>query len=270
MAGGEIVLGVDAADEGVEVFDLLFGRLALLDAGSAAHLLGLFEVSEPLVDLVGEAAVGGDLYAVGVDVDVALEGARAFGVGDEHGAGPVRVLMGGEADGVVGIAVAEEVDLVDFELGVFGGVDGDAVIDGERDVAVGEEGDDVVDVLERGAAGGDDDGLLGLGDLFDEHPVVDVGAGDLDDGDAEFDAEVDGALVEWRGHGDAAGFADGLDEGCEMLVGEAGVEGFFDVADIGAVDEVLVDEVLDVAELELDGGADIVEPDDLRELAGRS
>ena len=77
-----------------------------------------------------QAAVGGDLYAVGVDVDVALEGARALGVGDEHGAGPVAVLVGGVADGVVGVAVAEEVDLVELELGVLGGVDRDAVIDG--------------------------------------------------------------------------------------------------------------------------------------------
>lgn len=140
------------------------------------------------------------------------------------------------------------------------------MIDCEGDVAVREESDDVVHVFEGGTASGDDGGLLGAGDLFDEHPVIEVGAGDLDDGNAEFDTEVDRALVEGSGGGDAARLTDGLDEGGVLVVGEAGVEGLLDVTEVGAAYEVLVNEVLDVAELEFDAGPHVVETDDLREL----
>jgi hypothetical protein len=45
---------------------------------------------------------------------------------------------------------------------------------------------------------------------------------------------------------------------------EARVEGFLDVADIVAVTEVLMDEAVDVAQLQLDGGADVIEAHHLR------
>jgi hypothetical protein len=45
---------------------------------------------------------------------------------------------------------------------------------------------------------------------------------------------------------------------------EARVHGLLDVADIVAVAEVLVDEAVDVAQLQLDGGADVIEAHHLR------
>ena len=107
-------------------------------------------------------------------------------------------------------------------------------------------------------------GLRVLGDLLDQHPVVDVRAGELEDLDTKFAAEVDGGLVERRRHGDAAGLADGVDQRRVVLVGQPGVERLLDVADVVAVAEVLVDEVVHVTELQLDGGAHVVEAHDPR------
>jgi len=45
------------------------------------------------------------------------------------------------------------------------------------------------------------------------------------------------------------------------------VDGFFDVADVGPVAKILVDEAVDVAQLHLDGGPDIVEAHDAGILA---
>jgi hypothetical protein len=45
---------------------------------------------------------------------------------------------------------------------------------------------------------------------------------------------------------------------------EARVEGFLDVTDIVAVAEVLMDEAVDVAQLQLDGSADVIEAHHLR------
>ena len=45
---------------------------------------------------------------------------------------------------------------------------------------------------------------------------------------------------------------------------EARFDCFLDVADVVAVAEVLVDEAVDVAQLQLDGGADVVEAHHLR------
>ena len=57
--------------------------------------------------------------AVGVDVDMPLERARALGVGDRRSrCAQSSVLVRGEADDVVRVAVPQEVDLVELELGV--------------------------------------------------------------------------------------------------------------------------------------------------------
>ena len=55
-----------------------------------------------------------------------------------------------------------------------------------------------------------------------------------------------------------------LHQGGEVVVGHPRVERLLDVADVGAVQKILVDEVLDVAELQLDGGPHVVEAHDLR------
>ena len=64
------------------------------------------------------------------------------------------------------------------------------MIDCQRNTAVGEELDEVVDILQRGAAGRDDDRFLGGGDLLDQDPVVEIGTCQLEDVDAEFDAQI--------------------------------------------------------------------------------
>src|ERR1017187_8503632 len=118
-----------------------------LGAGGSAHGFGLLIGLEPLVHLIGQGAVGRDLDAIVIDIDVTFEGAGSFGIGDQHGGGPVVVLVGGKADDVIGIAVAEEVDLVHLQFIVFGRVERDAVVDGQGDVAVIEKADQVVDIF---------------------------------------------------------------------------------------------------------------------------
>src|ERR1700750_1667812 len=116
MAFGQIFLRVDAAHESVEIFDLPFWWYALLCSRSAAHHLGFVESLELFIDLVRQAAVRRDLGAVTVGVDMPLKGGRALCIRNQHRLCPVRILVGGEADGVVGIATTQEINLVEFEL----------------------------------------------------------------------------------------------------------------------------------------------------------
>ena len=72
-------------------------------------------------------------------------------------------------------------------------------------------------------------------------------------------------LVERGRHGDATGFADGLHHSLAIIRMHGGAcRGFLDVADVVAVAEVLVDEAVHIAQLQLDGGADVVEAHHLR------
>ena len=64
-----------------------------------------------------------------------------------------------------------------------------------------------------------------------------------------------------------AGFADGFDHRAQTLPRHLRVERLLDVADVGAVAEILVNEGIDVAELQLDRGMDVVEAHDPREIA---
>ena len=139
------------------------------------------------------------------------------------------------------------------------------MIDADGDVAIAEEGNDIVEVFEGGAAGGDDHGFFSFCDFFDEDPVVHVGAGDFDDGNAEVGAKIDGSLVEGCGGGEEAGLADRLYEGCIVVVAQPGVECLFDVAKILAINEVFMDEGVHVAELQLDGRPDIIKSNHLGE-----
>src|SRR5213076_725839 len=78
-------------------------------------------------------------------------------------------------------------------------------------------------------------------------------------------AEVDRALVERRGHGDASELANALHQRGEIVIGQARVDGLLDVADIGAIAKIFVDEGVHVAELKLQGGSHVVESHHLRE-----
>ena len=114
------------------------------------------------------------------------------------------------------------------------------------------------------AARRDDDRLPGLGDLLDEHPVVDVGAGELDD-----------LACRARRRGRPTPRRTASPSGCSRCLPDRldqrrrsrrlrhlRVERLLDVADVGAVPEVLVDEAVDVAELQLDRRAHVVEAND--------
>jgi hypothetical protein len=59
------------------------------------------------------------------------------------------------------------------------------------------------------------------------------------------------------------------DGGCKrrvLALGKAGVERPLDVADVAALAEILVDEGVDVAKLQLDRRLDVVEADDPRKV----
>ena len=61
--------------------------------------------------------------------------------------------------------------------------------------------------------------------------------------------------------------ADGLHQFGVILRLEARVKRFLDVADVVPVAEILVDETVDIAQLQLDGGAHVVEAHDLGIIA---
>ena len=65
------------------------------------------------------------------------------------------------------------------------------MIDSQRDTSIFEEGHHIVHILKRGAAKGDDAGLARPSNLLEEHPVVGVSAGDLDNRQVEFHTPVD-------------------------------------------------------------------------------
>jgi len=171
------------------------------------------------------------------------------------------VFVRGKANDVVRVALAQVVDLIELQIVVFRGVERDAVVQGQWNVAFFEEADHVVEVFFGRAAGRGDDREFLRGDLFDQRPVGNVGTGNLDDGHAEFNAQIDGAFVEWRGHGDGGQLADFRYHARKIRLGQFGVFRFLDVTDVLVAFEVLVHELLDIAELELDGRLDVVVAD---------
>src|SRR5208282_2869678 len=158
---------------------------------------------------------------------------------------------------------AQEIDLVHLQLVIFRGIERNAMIDRQRNVPVVKKPHQVINVLEGGSASRNNDRLLGLGDFFDQHPVVQVGAGDLEDLDAEFAADIDRALVEGRGHGNTTGLADTFHQRGVFVEVELSVEGLLDVADVTPPTKVLVDEVPNVPDLQLHCRPDVIEAHDL-------
>src|ERR1017187_4552461 len=100
MAWREVVAGIHAADEAVQIRDLRFGTHPLLGTGRPAHLLCLQESLAPAVDVFWPRAVGSNRHSVHVNVDMSLESTRTLGVGDHDRIGPVPVLVRGKADDV--------------------------------------------------------------------------------------------------------------------------------------------------------------------------
>src|ERR1035437_8380668 len=106
----QVARRIDAAYERVQVLDL--GARADLPGltGWPAHLLGGFPGLEPGVDLLRQRAVRRHRDPAVLNVDVPFERSRAFGVRDGDRRHPVTVLVRREANRVVGIATAQEVD----------------------------------------------------------------------------------------------------------------------------------------------------------------
>ena len=257
----EVSLSIDPADVGIEVGRFLGQRQFAFSAGGTTELNRFVEGFEPHVQLLGQGRVGGDLKAIGIDIDMAFKRAGALGVGDFNGGIPILILVARPADGMAGIAVFKEIDLVEFAFGVFVRVGRHTVVNRQGNVAVFKEGDDIVHILERSGAKGDDAGLAGSRDALEQQPVVGIGTGDLDDRHVEIDAPIDGFFVERGCHGNAAALFDGLDHDGVVFLGHLGVHHALDVADIGAITKILVHKAVHVSELELDGGAHVVEAD---------
>ena len=108
--------------------------------------------------------------------------------------------------------------------------------------------------------------LLDGSDPLDQDPVVEIGTRQLDDVDAEFVAQRDRFFVERRRHRNAAGLAYGAHQAGVVCFFEAGIERLLDVADIVTLAEILVNEGIHIAQLDLDGGTHVVEADDAREV----
>ena len=85
--------------------------------------------------------------------------------------------------------------------------------------------------------------------------------------EVEILAEVDGFLIEGRRHRDAALVANGFDQQPILVPLENGLLGLLDIANIVALAEVLVNEIVDIAQLQLDGGAHVIEAHNLRVVA---
>src|SRR5258708_23164085 len=74
-----------------------------------------------------------------------------------------------------------------------------------------------------------------------------------------------GSLIKRCRHGDASRFADGIHEGTEVLPCKLCVDRLLDVANVMPCEKVLVNKTIDVTDLQFDGGANVIETDDLPE-----
>src|SRR3546814_15513887 len=79
----------------------------------------------------------------------------------QHGIPPIAIFMGRISDHDAGIACFQEIDLIEFEVAVFGWVKRHAMIERERNVARGEKGDEFVDMFKAGTAGRSEERRVG-------------------------------------------------------------------------------------------------------------
>ena len=171
---------------------------------------------------------------------------------------PVVVLVGGQADHMAWVAVAQVIDLVEEQLAILARIQRDAVVECQRDIALFEERHQVIKVFFRSAAGGGNGGTASRGNLLDQCPVVHVRAGQLDDGHVEFHTQIHRGLIERRCHRNAAEVSDFFDHAREVGLAQFGVFGLLDVAQLGIALEVRMDEFIHVTKLQLDCGLDVV------------
>ncbi|MNJ32546.1 hypothetical protein D3C77_272130 [compost metagenome] len=213
----------------------------------------------PGVALLRQRAVVGNRDAFVLDVDVPFPGADTLAVGDQHGRVPVMVLVGGQTNDMARVAIAQVVDLIQMQFVILAGVERNAVVDGQRDIALFKVADNVIQILLRCTTGGDDGRAARRCNFLDQRPVVHVGTGDLEDGHVEFDTQINRCLVERRGHGNATQIPDFLDHSRKFSLAELGVFGFLDVAQLRIAFEVRMNKLIDITKLQLDGRLDVIE-----------
>ena len=130
------------------------------------------EGPEPFVHLMWKATVGRYFQAIRLDIDMSFKHPGALGIGDEHRIRPVRIFMRRKSDGIFRIPVAEKIDLIKLQFGIFRRIKRNAMIDAEWDISIGKKRNDVVHVLEGRPASRDNHRLLRSCDFFNQNPVV--------------------------------------------------------------------------------------------------
>ena len=170
----------------------------------------------------------------------------------------VRVLVRRVSDAQVGIARAQEIDLVELQVACGRRILRDAGHQREIALAVAHEGHDVIDVEQLDPGGRADDGQIGPPDRLDQRPVGERAARDLQDVEAVRDDAIDGGLVEGRAHGVQPVLLDPRDQAARLRAVQAGFGEPLDVLDVGPALEIRVDEGVELAELELDREGEIV------------
>ena len=158
----------------------------------------------------------------------------------------------------------QEVDLVELQVAVLAGVERDAMVDCQRDVAVLEERNQIVQVLERAAPSGHDDGFAGVA-------IFSMSIQSLP---SELAILMIWTPSSWHRSTEASSNGEAIVTQPALRVASTSVpyssarilrvERLLDVADVGSVAEVAMDEPVHVAELQLDRSAHVVEPNDLR------
>src|SRR5215471_7645940 len=173
------------------------------------------------------------------------------------------MLMSGETNRVIRVTLAKEINLVELDLKIFRGINGYAMIDGDGNAPVIKKGNQVIDVFQRRAARGDDDRFLGLGNLFEQDPIVTIGTRNLQNGDSQVATHIDGALIEGRGHRNTTGGADGFHQLGKILGSKPRIHCLLDVANVVPMAKIAVNKIVDVANLQLNRRPYVVETDNL-------
>ena len=115
-----------------------------------------------------------------------------------------------EADNVIGIALSQEIDLVQLQFAVLRRIDRNAMIERKGNVPTIEKRNEVVHIAKRSAPRRSDYRLTGLRYLLDENPVIAVRAGNLENRNAELTAEIDRAFIKRRRQRQASSVANSL------------------------------------------------------------
>ena len=226
-------------------------------AGDTTHGHRLLRRLEPAAHLHGRGRIGVERIFFSRYADMLFEDRGALGDRHHHGLDLLGRLVRRVADFNVGIAVPEQIDLVQLQVGIGGGILPDAVHDGQPLVAVLEKADRAVDLLERFASGGDHQRQAGRGDFFHQRPVRQVAARHLQVVEAVLDNLVHRGLVPRRADGKKAVLDDGILEPPVVIPAQGGLGESLHELQVGPRPVVGMNEIGEMAVLELDGEAKV-------------